>query len=83
MGGARAAPQVEAGAIARTGRPLPRRAGFLRPGALSDVQNALDGFAVVYQHALTAGTPLLFLYHLLCRHWLTGRFLPWLLLPAG
>jgi len=49
--------------------------------ALGDVQSALEGFAVAYQHGLTAGTPLLFVYHLACRRWLTGRFLPWLLLP--
>lgn len=55
----------------------------LGPGALnlSDVQSGLDGFAVAIQHALTAGVPLLFVFHLLCRRWLTGRVLPWLLLP--
>jgi len=49
--------------------------------AHGDVQNALDGFAVVVQYALAAGTPALFLFHLLCRRWLRGPVLPWLFLP--
>jgi hypothetical protein len=49
--------------------------------AMSDVQSALDGAAVAYQHALVGGLPLLFIMHLLCR-WKSGnRFLPWLLVP--
>ena len=60
------------GTLSRLGR---------RAFAMSDVRNALDAYAAVFQHALTSGTPLLFVYHLVCRRWLSGRFLPWLLLP--
>lgn len=49
--------------------------------AMSDVQSALDGTAVVYQHALVGGLPLLFVMHLLCRWKPANRFLPWLLVP--
>jgi hypothetical protein len=49
--------------------------------ALSDVQHALDGGAIVYQHALVGGLPLLFAVHMLCRWKPASRLLPWLLLP--
>jgi hypothetical protein len=48
---------------------------------LSDVQNALDGGAVIYEHVLVGGLPLLFALHLLCRRRPGSRLLPWLLLP--
>ena len=48
----------------------------------TDVQAALDGVAVAYQHDLLAGVPLLFCVHILSRHGLKGRFLPWLLVPV-
>lgn len=49
--------------------------------ALSDVQNALDGFVVVYQLVLTGGVPLLFCLHMLTRSKPKRRILPWPLMP--
>ena len=49
--------------------------------AMSDVRNVLDSFAVVLQHSLTAGLPLLLVFHVGCRRWFSGRYVPWLLLP--
>lgn len=50
--------------------------------ALSDVRAGLDGGAVIYQHALTGGLPLLFVLHLLCRWQQQRRVLAWLLVPV-
>jgi hypothetical protein len=49
---------------------------------LSDVQDALDRIAVVYQLALTGGVPLLFGLHLLSRWKPKNRSLPWVLVPV-